>query len=69
MGGDQNENEGAAKRVGGAPARASPRRAPALASLQPPALTLSQLLGRHSGRIVFPKLFFYKLCGVAGGGI
>lgn len=60
MGDDRNENEGAAGRAGGAPTSASPRCAPALALLQPPALTLSQLRGRHSARIVFPKLLFYK---------
>lgn len=45
----------------GAPACASPCLSPALRSLQPSALTLSQLRGRHSAGIVFPKLLFYKL--------
>lgn len=61
VGDDRNENE----RVGGEleaplppprPAALPPERA-----LQPPALTLSQLRGRHSAWIVFPKLLFYKL--------
>lgn len=51
----------------GLPARASPRRAPALRSLQPRALTLSQLRGRHSAGIVFPKLLFYKVARGGGG--
>lgn len=51
-------------RLGGREAPLSPPRPAALPpwrSLQPPALTLSQLRGRHSARIVFPKLLFYKL--------
>lgn len=65
MGGDRNENEGAAGRGREAqlPAPGPPRRA-----LRAPALTLSQLRARHSARIVFPKLLFYKLARVGRGG-
>lgn len=56
MGGDRIENERAAGRAGGAPASASPRRAPALA-LSPAARThFVTITGPSLGPDCFPQI-------------
>ena len=61
MGDDRNENERLRGKLEAPLPPPCPAALPPERALQPPALTLSQLRGRHSAWIVFPKLLFYKL--------
>lgn len=65
MGGDRNENERAAGRAGGAPASASPRRAPALA-LSPAARTHFVTI---TGAVTRPGLFSPNCCSINWRGV
>ena len=61
MGDDRNENERLRGKLEAPLPPPCPAALPPERALQPPALTLSQLRGRHSAWIVFPKLLFYQL--------